>query len=690
VNYGPDQVDVPFDGTNGTRLVLSSDGSESTITIVQDNKIRQISLTNNDGSGRDTLFDPDNTHPYTELDIIKDPTGKITNAQVALDPTVAAVGSVAQVLGSAIGRALAPNNQLAQVLAGTLAGTVASAIGQKFGLVLSASLSDNAANISLDGVFNNFGLNLASAGAGSVASLITAELGTALGLDGYGAQLFNAGVGGLASQVATQLVQRGGLQALTAINWTDALNGAAASLGGAVGSILANQIVHAETQAGAIGGQLLGAIGSVIGASIAIGQALGLVLDFVIPGIGSLIGTILGTLLGDAFGSGTPHPASTHIVDWTSYHYTDRFYAAVEGGQSDTSKAMAEAAAGVVNSYLDAVHGAALDHGKQVMIGYQTDDPSHPYFSGWLPGVTHFEKASEAVFATALDVLHNTEVIGGDLLLKRAHANSAYSDTSVLGGDLQVAQDYERYLNNREAINAVMAAYPESAFTAGWIATFARVNDLHLNQYGASDFLGGLVGYLDSVGKAGLAFDAANVAVKLAADGVAVEIKVPNGTDIPGALSVFADQTSQSSDATGTTLRLVFGDRLAAAFHGFVPWQGSGDGGNDLWFGADVGNNFDAGASRNAILIGGAATDTLLGGKGWDFLDGGGGKGWDFLDGGGGNDTLTGGAGNDILRGGPHPDRNRRVKTRGAVRAAGWRRTQRATASMTCIHKRFA
>ena len=47
-----------------------------------------------------------------------------------------------------------------------------------------------------------------------------------------------------------------------------------------------------------------------------------------------------------------------------------------------------------------------------------------------------------------------------------------------MSADLSVAQDYENYLNNREAINALMAAYPESAFTAGWIATFARVNDL--------------------------------------------------------------------------------------------------------------------------------------------------------------------------------------------------------------------
>jgi hypothetical protein len=103
---------------------------------------------------------------------------------------------------------------------------------------------------------------------------------------------------------------------------------------------------------------------------------------------------------------------------------------------------------------------------------------------------------------------------------------------------------------------------------------------------------------------------------------------------------------SQSSDASGTTVKLVFSDWLAAAgFHGIAAWQGGGDTANDWWFGADVFNNFNAGASKNAILIGGASTDTLTGGNGWDFLDGG-----------AGTDTLSGGAGNDILRGGPGAD----------------------------------
>ena len=80
--------------------------------------------------------------------------------------------------------------------------------------------------------------------------------------------------------------------------------------------------------------------------------------------------------------------------------------------------------------------------------------------------------ADDAVNEAAVYLLQHTEVVGGDLLLKRAHQHSQYADTLTFSGDLQVAQDYERYLDNREAINALMAANPNTAFTAGWEATF--------------------------------------------------------------------------------------------------------------------------------------------------------------------------------------------------------------------------
>ncbi|MEA2838219.1 MAG: hypothetical protein QOD89_2769 [Bradyrhizobium sp.] len=138
---------------------------------------------------------------------------------------------------------------------------------------------------------------------------------------------------------------------------------------------------------------------------------------------------------------------------------------------------MAKAAEDIINAYLHAVDGAALDHGKQVTLGY-IKNPDLLFISG-VPGHTDrsFTDANDAVHAAALDVLQHLEVIGGDLLMKRAHQNSpsnvpeplpsgiptpstvsSAAQLVTMSADLRVAQDYENYLNNREAINALMAA----------------------------------------------------------------------------------------------------------------------------------------------------------------------------------------------------------------------------------------
>ncbi len=628
-------------------------------------------------------LDPQNSHPYSELNVSEDSTGKPTAVQMKIDGqnSTAAFASVGQVLGSALGRALAPNNQFLAIGISTVAG----AAGQKLAQVFAGSLLTDASKVDLASAFANFHINIAGAGAGSVASFLVAELGHELGLSGFNEQLFNATVGtlasGVANKIATDMVT--GLTfngAIGAIDWGGAVIGAAnnidPNIAALLGGYLGHELVPAQTHEGAVGGQLLGAVGSAVG--IALGNGLGLVLDFIIPGVGSLIGTVLGTLIGDHFGH-TPHPAAIDLIDQAGYLYGFSHYQLSEGGSYDAPDSMAAATDAIINAYLSAVKGAALDHTKQTWVGYVTD-PDFRYVNGAVP--THaylsFISPDDAVHAAALDVLQHLEVVGGDLLLKRAHQNSpsnipdpgpewngltAASSQSgaeklvTLSGDLSVAQDYENYLNNREAINALIAANPDTAFAAGWIATFARVNDLKLNQYGQSDFLGGLVGYLDSVNKAGLGAAAANASVSHGGDGsVTIAIKVANGTDIPGALSVFANQTNVSSDATGTTVQLVFTDGLAASGFHQVSGQ-SGDGGNDLWFGAGsagVAASFNAAASANAILVGGASNDTLSSGNGWDFLDGGAGN--DVLYGGGGNDILRGGTGVDTLFGGSGND----------------------------------
>ena len=379
-------------------------------------------------------------------------------------------------------------------------------------------------------------------------------------------------------------------------------------------------------------------------------------------------------MIGDAFGS-TPHPAAIDLVDQAGYLYGFRHYqvSASDGGDYSIPDPMAAATVSIINNYLTAVKGIGLDHSKQVTVGYMTD-PSSLYING-VPGHVNgsFVNADDAVHAAALDVLQHTEVIGGDLLMKRAHQNSSanipeaapgggglpgQSEISgaqqlvTLGGDLNVAHDYENYLNNRIAINALIAANPDTAFAAGWIATFTRVNELGLNQYGASDFGGGLVGFLDSVKKAGLA-DTSSISVKQGSNGsVTIELHVAGDREIPGSLAVFADQVNEINDDTGVTLQFVFNDGLAAGgFHTLGSNQG--DTGNDLWFGGGTFNAATTGSGSD-ILVGGASNDVIKAGEGWDFVDGGAGndqllgqEGGDILHGGGGADDLQGGAGDD-------------------------------------------
>src|SRR5690606_37482479 len=76
------------------------------------------------------------------------------------------------------------------------------------------------------------------------------------------------------------------------------------------------------------------------------------------------------------------------------------------------------------------------------------------------------------------------QIAGGDVYVKRALHATLSSTTpatfaaDVLLGNLVSAQDYSRYLQSSPAINALMAAEPDSAFTAGWVITMARAAEL--------------------------------------------------------------------------------------------------------------------------------------------------------------------------------------------------------------------
>ena len=374
-------------------------------------------------------FDTKNTHPYNELEITEDSTGKITAAKPKLDGQPSNgnnidFSTVGQVLGSALGRALAPNNQFVQIGVGTVAG----AIGQKMAQAFSASLRTNGAEFSLAGAFADFDISLAGAGAGSVASFLTAEVGHALGLTGFNAELFNASIGGAASAVANKVATEmllNGLSfnaAIGTISFASAATSAGYGVSSLLGGYLGRELVPATTHEGAVGGQLLGAVGSAIALSASLAYGLGAVLNFIMPGIGSLIGTVVGTLIGNAVGS-HPHPAAVDLLDQAGnlYGYVHSQVSASDGGDYSIPDPMAAAAVSIINAYLRAANGIVLDHSKQIQIGYVTD-PDFRYIAGWAP--THnyasFISPDDAVHAAALDALQHSEVIGGDPLAKRA------------------------------------------------------------------------------------------------------------------------------------------------------------------------------------------------------------------------------------------------------------------------------
>jgi Ca2+-binding RTX toxin-like protein len=167
------------------------------------------------------------------------------------------------------------------------------------------------------------------------------------------------------------------------------------------------------------------------------------------------------------------------------------------------------------------------------------------------------------------------------------------------------------------------------------------------------------------VKKAGLVFDAAGLTYNQAGSTALIDIKLTNGTFVPGALSAFADQFTETSDSSGTTLHFVLNSGLVPlGFHGpsstalvSGTWQVSSAGGNTIWFGSSSAPNEyhdNSTGQSHDILIGGAYGDSIYAGDGWNFVDGGGGN--DGILSGGGNDILHGGRGDDYLRGGGGDD----------------------------------
>jgi hypothetical protein len=238
--------------------------------------------------------------------------------------------------------------------------------------------------------------------------------------------MFNAAVGGYLGSVLNQVRAQGFGVLTTGVVWDAALHASEVNIASALGSFLAHQFVHPESQFGAVGGQLAGAIGSALAYSFSVG--LSSALNIFLPGVGAFFGTIIGTIIGDAIAGDPQYPKAFHdieIIGSDPTHFQNRLVGTDDHGNAAVSEEMGDQVTKIANSYLDTVHGAGIYYSGKVMIGYNAGAAPYQYITGWFPNGTeiapHFANAADAIQEGVRELLMNTEAIGGDLLMKRAH-----------------------------------------------------------------------------------------------------------------------------------------------------------------------------------------------------------------------------------------------------------------------------
>jgi Ca2+-binding RTX toxin-like protein len=620
------------------------------------------------------------------------------------EPDVLTGMQIGEIFGSQLGDLIAGDNVFARVLVGSALSTVLGNIGATITYFNDEDFDGQDPGSLIDQLDNaqglpqsNFFANLQSAATGAVSSFLTAELGEAMGLEGLGGQLFstivNRSIGSVLNTVVTNIFNppagwNGDIFA--GFDAGKLITNIEFGIGSLVGGYLARQIVDIDTQAAAIGANLGSAIGTFLGTSIASGfssaiageaisgtlasigasvaESLGLAAagasaaelfgtigNFIIPGIGAFIGVIIGSLLGGLFGK-KEVPTAAGEVDLNfdeGRYYLDNVFAK-HGGSKELARDMAEASRDILNGYLDMIGGDNANtisptqiyghSGGQMYVKVDTNG------DGTLEKV-NVESAGEAVAVGVVNAIKRTQIEGGDIYMKRAVLNSTATTLDQLLGDLKAAEDYERYLQFKPLIDAIIRFDPTSVFAASWLITIVRAEELGLTDWAKSDFYGGLKGFLASFGfkeigkdydEADIAIDGTTLIIKVMDDGQVVrEFRIEDFTHKIGYEHIAASPTGAPVYGTDHGDIWIANPDVASTFIDGTGTVAVGE--LNTWVGAD--GRIVQGSDD--ILIGGNRADTIKAGQGWDYVEGGAGN--DLIDGGMGNDVILAGDGNDTV-----------------------------------------
>jgi Ca2+-binding RTX toxin-like protein len=460
-------------------------------------------------------------------------------------------------VGSSLGRAIGGSNQIASLVGSSVLGAIGSRFGEalwmgvKMGEVASQVRAATIDTLTLSNL--NLGVALSQAAIGSVSSFLAAEMGEALGLDGLPGQVFGNVAGsmlelGIKNVVAGRNVFDGISAASVAGDKSGFFKGGfesgiANAIGSSIASFLAvklgSMIVQPQTQAAVVlssvgsaaGGWAFGTAASGLGwgsgaGSWVAGKLGGSSLanwigsSIIAPGIGILIGFVLGALIGNLFGRRKPRvPTADAAVELQapSALYALGAVNHANGGNIDLVKSMGTSARDTLNGLIAQVTGGdetakvsnvgALPNqtyghtGGQLWVQFDANlngGVNSSYFDAATnPGGERFKinSADEAVDRGVLWAIPRTEIIGGDLFLKRALHNLSSTDPTrpkapnlaALAGDLQIAEDYAFYLQNRAIIDAAIAEpYTSMKLATVDFLAFVRADAGRLNAYKAA------------------------------------------------------------------------------------------------------------------------------------------------------------------------------------------------------------
>jgi Ca2+-binding RTX toxin-like protein len=617
--------------------------------------------------------------------------GKILDNGVVLQ--IENAGALGSSLASAIGSSIPVSDKFAKVAVSALAATIGENLFEAIEVNgISTTLPSGASYRVISNAFAELGVNIASAAVGSVSSYLIGELVNTLGVDGTLGDIANTLAAATIGQIATNLGQMAagvkGISPFSGIN--PASIGAA--LGSYIGNKLAAKVIRFETVGGQIGSSI-GSAGAVILASALVGGPIGLVPAVVVAFVGNIVGGLIGSIFG-----GTPRSSADVVWDARKQQFSVVNELARKGGSKEAARGLATSASDTFNAVLRLTGGELLNAGAVQGGNYGMRQRDYVYKPISTSGAGGMERrfagkdgASQLINFGVRQGLSGPgfAIAGGDVLVKRALYNSldlsgSNFSAEALMGDLQIALDYRRYLDESRSVNLAISFQTNSSLSIGWSATIARAAELGVNTRHWSDWVGGwsyLLPDAESVASARIGWgDNGRYIDRVNGSGAVLE-STGDSVDVRETTSILGSDASDVLDLTagfvvnraGLTVNGVEAD--GRSYKIIVSASIDAGDGDDVLYASDRGDTGDAGAG-NDVLYGGRLDDWLFGGDGNDqleagsavagtlggdgnYLDGGNGsdilrgrEGSDWLEGGAGVDQLYGGAGDDILSGG--------------------------------------